>query len=613
MPEELEKTGSGQRTGASMLATAALLGARRRWALPRSDSVTTEPEVAEMTDRAASLRSRFVMPAVHLEDPEWSRAVLGLLARCETTRVPASALTLRAGRVEVDFADSVRPAAPPFASVSRTRWSLERKSGTLADLPSTPMIVSASRQSALVTAWTKDDSRCLLDIVQCGSVALDGPPVAVGATLSDVVVELATRRWCDLDELIVVGFGAEIAGLEQVLCLPDIEEATRHLMNCAVTDGTPERGRCLVVAPPVGRRSAQQPNPLRSLVELVHVMPSTGLICCDSSLSSVRASWRLAAHRETLDIALGKRNRPVVRLVPTGALDEHRLMSSEPPTEAWVVDPPTANAQLPTGSEPNSTRPQTAAASITSSSLPAPAVMVRVLGPVDVVGDCASLDRRPRVTELVVYMALHRDGCSGEAIVSAVWADRRVPAQTVANRLSEARQALGETKLGHPRLRRVSGRHVLSPEVSTDWAEFERLTSTGSNAKDWAQALGLVRGRPFEGLAESGWATLDGYLPSMEARIVDVACRLASHSLETRDTSEAEWAIRRGLLAVPWDERLYRLLMKVHHASGNRGGIDAALRSLARVFDWKGDPLEVVHRETADLYRQLVADRHRPA
>ena len=39
------------------------------------------------------------------------------------------------------------------------------------------------------------------------------------------------------------------------------------------------------------------------------------------------------------------------------------------------------------------------------------------------------------------------------------------------------------------------------------------------------------------------------------------------------------------------------------------GGVEAVLRSLAQVLDCGGDPLEIVHPETAALYRRLTVSR----
>ncbi|MHB8457005.1 MAG: AfsR/SARP family transcriptional regulator, partial [Acidimicrobiales bacterium] len=535
------------------------------------------------------------MPEVHLEDPEWSRAVLGLLARTGQTRAPASALLLKADHIEVNFRDSVRAADAPFQTMSHTRWALARRSGTLAKLPSTPTLVTASRRAALVTAWNTEDARCLLDIVGCGSVALDGPPVAVGATLSDVVVELATHRWSDLDEIVVVGFGSEIAGLERVRCLPTADAAAKYLVE-SETGPAGHRARCLVVAPPLGKNAQRSLHPLRSLTELVEVLPDTGLICCDSSLSSIRTIWRISAHRETTELSFRQNDGVLVRLCPSEGIEtsEKELRGWPDPSRTEQLDcPQRGGIGLCGGSSSSSAHierpPRRASPGAEVTVMP---VLVRILGPVDVTGTSTPLDRRPRVTELVVYLALHRDGCSGEALAAAVWPDRRVPAQTVANRLTEARQALGEAAAGRPRLRRVSGRHVLTSDVDTDWAEFERLTEPGSGPEQWSGALGLIRGRPFEGLTDSGWTLLEGFVASIEGRIIDISCRLASRCLDIGDATHAEWAVRRGLMASPWDERLYRMLMIVNHAAGNRGGMESALRSLAHMLDWQGDPLD---------------------
>jgi hypothetical protein len=116
----------------------------------------------------------------------------------------------------------------------------------------------------------------------------------------------------------------------------------------------------------------------------------------------------------------------------------------------------------------------------------------------------------------------------------------------------------------------------------------------------------LVRGRPFGGLAKGDWTVLEGYAATIEAGVVRVASRLGEFLLEAGDPIGAEWAIRRGLTLTPWDERLYRMLMTAADASGNRGAVESALRSLAQVLDWSGDPLQIVHPETAALYRRLT-------
>ncbi|MGH9298992.1 MAG: AfsR/SARP family transcriptional regulator, partial [Acidimicrobiales bacterium] len=488
----------------------------------------------------------------------------------------------------------------------------------------------ASRRSALVTCWNDKEGRGLIDLVGCKTLALDGPPVAVGSTLSDIVVELATRRWSDLDDLIVVGFGSELAGLDRVECLTDTRAAATHLVEVSQGDLRRPRSRCLVVAPPVGRGLAL--DSLASLIELVHSLPDTGLVCCDASLRGVRAVWRLAAHRQTIELEFQPAGRSPnaqrpLSLAPGRAARSTQTASSraaeEPPGDP-LGTPPESGAQGrtlecsgPSRAESTATTGQPLAEIDVRSdrdsprSLGSPAVtggiLVRVLGPVDVIGTRVPLDRRPTITELVVYLAFHPNGCSGEALHNALWPERRVPSQTVANRLSEARHALGATLDGAPRLRRVSARHVLADDIVTDWSQFDELTCAGTVPSQWERALVLVRGRPFEGLQEGDWAVLEGFVPSIQIRIVDTASRLASHLLASGDPARAEWAARRGLMASPWDERLYRALMVIAHAAGNRGGVAAALKSLAHALSVKGNPLDGVHPETAALYRELTS------
>jgi DNA-binding SARP family transcriptional activator len=235
-------------------------------------------------------------------------------------------------------------------------------------------------------------------------------------------------------------------------------------------------------------------------------------------------------------------------------------------------------------------------------------IEVGVLGPVRFRGAPAGFERRPKLTELVVYLAMHPDGATTDAWATALWPDRRMPLSTVSNRLSETRLALGVAGDGFAHLRKRGGRYHLGPEVTTDWAHFARLAASDDPAA-WREALSLLRGRPFEGLREAQWTLLEGVVPAIESAIVEVACRVAEHLLSSRDPEGAEWAARRAMLACPWDERLYRLVMRAADAAGNRAGVDAALRQLACVLELGDEALAGVHPETASLYRSLTMRR----
>jgi DNA-binding SARP family transcriptional activator len=231
-----------------------------------------------------------------------------------------------------------------------------------------------------------------------------------------------------------------------------------------------------------------------------------------------------------------------------------------------------------------------------------------VLGAVKVLGTATSFDRRPKLTELVVFLAMHPDGATTDAWATALWPNRRMPVSTLSNRLSEARLALGIASDGYAHVRKNGNRYSLGPDLLTDWEQFRSLAGTADPAA-WRQALQLVRGRPFEGLRETQWTLIEGVIPSMESTVVELACRSAEALLAHGDPEGAEWAARRAMLVCPWDERLTRVLMRGEDAKGNRAGVDAALRHLGRVLEYKGDPLNAVHRDTAALYRQLMAPR----
>jgi DNA-binding SARP family transcriptional activator len=240
-----------------------------------------------------------------------------------------------------------------------------------------------------------------------------------------------------------------------------------------------------------------------------------------------------------------------------------------------------------------------------------PLTEVSVLGPVQVNDAAESFLHRRRLTELVAYIAMHPEGVTTDSIATALWPERRVPPQTLANRLSEARRALGRASDGRPRLRKKSRRHFIV-EVETDWDRFRDLASEGSGADSWRRALGLVRGRPFDALDRGEWAHLEGYGAAIEASVIGVACRLGEYSIGRGRPELAHWAALQGLLVSPWDERLYRLLMRAADGLGNRGGIDEALRNLARALELEGDPLLGIHPETSSLYRSLISGDRPP-
>jgi DNA-binding SARP family transcriptional activator len=207
-----------------------------------------------------------------------------------------------------------------------------------------------------------------------------------------------------------------------------------------------------------------------------------------------------------------------------------------------------------------------------------PEVEVAVLGPVEIRGAarpfCRSSSR-----ELVVYLAFHRQGARNDVWATALWTDRCIAASTLHSTASVARRALGRSANGSEHLPRGGRRLRLADTVGTDVEQFVRAAADPGPA-GWKNALALVRGRPFDGLQLGDWAVLDGTQAQLESMVVDTALKAAEHFLARGSGEEAAWVIRRGLLANPYDERLYRGLLWATEIMGNRAGLRATMEEL---------------------------------
>jgi DNA-binding SARP family transcriptional activator len=164
----------------------------------------------------------------------------------------------------------------------------------------------------------------------------------------------------------------------------------------------------------------------------------------------------------------------------------------------------------------------------------------------------------------------------------------------------------------------------LSNSVATDVDRFADAAE-GPDPDRWKDALALVRGRPFEGLDLADWAVLDGTQARLETMVVDTALKAAEHFLHLGRGEEAEWSIRRGLRANPYDERLYRGLLWAKESMGNRAGMWSTMAELRCLASDGGDrsgapgpgteglmAQSCVHPATVALFREL-SQRESPA
>ena len=229
---------------------------------------------------------------------------------------------------------------------------------------------------------------------------------------------------------------------------------------------------------------------------------------------------------------------------------------------------------------------------------------MRILGPVEVVGNARPF-ARAWALELVIYLALHDAGATTDQWSGALWPDRLMAPASLHSTASSARRSLGTSALtGADHLPRAHGRLALAPSVTTDWARFRQLVAT-DEPEHLAQALRLIRGRPFQGLRATDWVLLEGFSATIEASVVDAACRLAEHHLSRGEASAAELAARLALRVSEYDERLYRILLRAADAAGNPAGVESTMRELVQLIADEVEPYDAVHPDTLELYRRL--------
>ena len=97
---------------------------------------------------------------------------------------------------------------------------------------------------------------------------------------------------------------------------------------------------------------------------------------------------------------------------------------------------------------------------------------------------------------------------------------------------------------------------------------------------------------------------LDRLDSDMSAAIAEAAGTLVAAALAVDDLTTARFAVEQGRLGTPHSEALIRAAMRVCAATGDREGLDRALRDarrLAQLLDPTGEP----EPETVALYEEL--------
>ncbi len=494
----------------------------------------------------------------------------------------------------------------------------------------------------LVSVGRSQDEVVLAHLEGMGSVVVTGHPEACDGIARVLALELATSRWSAGFDLVLVGFGAELGRFARVSSVADPESvaqelARRRMSGSVLLDRNRESSF-------VEARARDRAGPWDPVVVLCgpKVPPDSA-----SELLSRSGDGRTgmavvafcegveACHRLQVDADAGSPSLGVFGTVVTpqrvsgveltevvALLDASerlevvgstvtRLQADESETGVGVGragDAASAYASVSAVSSDVvvSVRPAAHNGAVgrpARMSAVEPEVEVAVLGPVEIHGAAREFTRA-WAKELVVYLAMHPQGASNDAWATALWPDQVMAPSSLHSTASVARRALGTSRDGSDHLPRSHGRLALASTVGTDWDRFVVLAESAEPVA-WRSALEIVRGRPFEGLRSSDWSILDGIAPAIESAVVDLSGRLAGASLRTGDARGAEWAARRGLLVSPYDERLYRMLMRAADLAGNPRGVETVMAELVRVVADEIEPVESVHPSTWELYRSL--------
>jgi hypothetical protein len=210
----------------------------------------------------------------------------------------------------------------------------------------------------------------------------------------------------------------------------------------------------------------------------------------------------------------------------------------------------------------------------------------------------------PIVEALATYLVCH-DGhhLSADQIVLGMWPSGRrrgdVSRKTIHNYLSQLRGWVGAEHLPDAA---VAGGYLIEG-IDSDWATFQRLTREADTvAADVArtlrtEALGLVRGRPFDGLTGDGydWVDDEGLVGIITKAIVTCATRLGTDLIESAEFGAAEDAVRAGLRGAPDEYVLWELGARAIESSGDRNALGRWLADAGRHLD----PAEVERIGTA--------------
>lgn len=243
------------------------------------------------------------------------------------------------------------------------------------------------------------------------------------------------------------------------------------------------------------------------------------------------------------------------------------------------------------------------------SSSAGPSPVLRLLGPVDLVGarGQAPSKARRQCLEYAAWILAHPGARSTQMSDSLLVAET-----TRRSNLSRLRRWLGNDDSGEPYLADAyDGRLRLCDEITTDWEHLEVLITAGvARATDaaLAGALDLVRGAPLADAAPGQWLWAEEWRLEMVQTIRDIGAELARRRMAEDDLDGARRAVNRALRACPQDEVLLTTQIRIAHLADDRCETERLVYLLARQARRIGVDLS---DETVTVLQEVMEGRPR--
>jgi DNA-binding SARP family transcriptional activator len=582
------------------------------------------------------------------------RAVHHLVADLQRTQMAVpSVLAVVSGptALEVLIGSPLPPPAPWTSSAEGFRWRI-----TAAQLGPGQLVPDPTPSSAPLPGLVPvgkaglDGLDVLLNLEAAGVLCVTGDAEKADAVVRALATNLSGLHWAQAVNLILVGFGSELDATANVRAVAALSSVIDELRSTALLLGD-AIGDMETFAARVRRPDSDgwaptivcctgTVDPAERAELLALATPGTGLVAVISG-EAAPSAWTIDVDGQPMAVQplrlaidptfLDADELKHIGELYTVALDDDGVTSHEPPYRDLDISadrPPRSLAERLAGVEVVSgvieaARPGGPIIAQNGQSHgirpPTHPITVSVLGTVEI--DGAMVFKRAKSKELAVYLALHPNGVGEAELDEALWPSgtgRLVAPSTRDSTVSVARSALG----GPTRLLPAQGqgrekRYQLSEDVGTDWSAFCQFHREGRAAQDTdllAQALELVRGRPFDGVLSGrtyGWVHTEGHARHIEAEVADAADLAAELLLAKGQAIDARWAARRGLMADPYVERLWVRLMEGADQLGDSQEIERIMDEMDAVLDLQGD-FSGLHPQTLAVYDRLSRRRRLP-